>query len=117
MLSLEEIREYCLSLPSTSEDLPFDENTLAFRVVGKIFALCDIVDFNGINLKCDPERAVELREQYDGIKPGYHMNKTHWNTVSTAGDVPDPLMLELLKHSYDTVVKGLPKKVQAELGK
>ncbi|MEX2591502.1 MAG: MmcQ/YjbR family DNA-binding protein [Anditalea sp.] len=105
-------REYCLSKPGTSEDTPFDENTLCFKVGGKIFALIDIELFESVNLKCDPERALELREQNEGIIPGYHMNKKHWNTVMFNGLVPDPLILELVDHSYSLVFNSLPKRLQ-----
>lgn len=115
MIDLESIREYCLSKPGTTEDLPFDEETLAFRVAGKIFALCDISNFESMNLKCDPERAVELRERYSGIIPGYHMNKTHWNTVSADGSVPRELFLELIDHSYNLIRASLPKKMRDTL--
>lgn len=77
-----------------------------------MFALCDIDDFTGINLKCDPERSIELREQYAGITPGYHMNKKHWNTVSIHADVPEKLIFELIDHSYNLIVKSLPKRLQ-----
>ena len=102
-------REYCLSKPGASEDTPFDENTLCFKVGNKIFAIIDIELFESVNLKCDPERAVELREEYTGIVPGYHMNKKHWNTVSFDGSVPDKLILELVDHSYDLIFNSLPK--------
>lgn len=102
-------REYCLNKPGTSEDTPFDENTLCFKVGSKIFAIIDIELFESVNLKCDPEKAIELREQFDGIVPGYHMNKKHWNTVSFNGSVPDKLILELVDHSYDLIFKSLPK--------
>ncbi|WP_373523568.1 MmcQ/YjbR family DNA-binding protein [Aquiflexum sp.] len=102
-------REYCLSKPGTSEDTPFDANTLCFKVVDKIFAIIDIELFESVNLKCDPERAVELREEFTGIVPGYHMNKKHWNTVSFDGSVQDKIILELVDHSYDLIFKSLPK--------
>lgn len=105
-------RTYCLSKPGTSEDTPFDENTLCFKVGGKIFALTDIDIFESVNLKCNPERAIELREIYYGITPGYHMNKKHWNTILFDGSVPDKLILELVDHSYELVFQGLPKKQQ-----
>ena len=105
-------REYCLSKPGTSEDTPFDENTLCFKVGGKIFAIIDIELFESVNLKCDPEKAVELREQYSGIVPGYHMNKKHWNTVMFDGSVSDKLILELVDHSYELVLNSLPKKIK-----
>jgi predicted DNA-binding protein (MmcQ/YjbR family) len=83
--------------------------------LGKAFALCGIDEFSGVNLKCDPEKAIELREQYAGIQPGYHMNKKHWNTLSTDGSVPPSLFFELIDHSYNLVVNGLPKKERAKL--
>jgi predicted DNA-binding protein (MmcQ/YjbR family) len=102
-------REYCLSKPGTSEDTPFDADTLCFKVGGKIFAIIDIELFESVNLKCDPERAIELREEFTGIVPGYHMNKKHWNTVSFDGSVPNKIILELVDHSYDLIFKSLPK--------
>lgn len=114
-MNIEYIREFCLALPHTTEDLPFDEDTLVFRIAGKIFALCGIENFSSINLKCDPERAVELRERYNGVQPGYHMNKTHWNTVHVQSDVPEQLILELIEHSYNIVRSSLPKKVRDTL--
>jgi len=114
-MDIEFFRSYCLSKPGTSEDTPFDENTLCFRVGGKIFALVDIDAFESVNLKCDPERAVELRELHSGIIPGYHMNKKHWNTVSFNKGVSDRLVLELVDHSYDLIFKRLPIKVQQEI--
>lgn len=80
-----------------------------------MFALTDVDAFSGINLKCDPDRALELREQYAGVEPGYHMNKAHWNTVRTQSDVPDALIYELIDHSYDLIRRSLTKKLQAEL--
>jgi predicted DNA-binding protein (MmcQ/YjbR family) len=115
-MNLAEFREHCAGFAGFSEDLPFDENTLAFRVGGKIFALMDVDLFVSVNLKCDPERAVELREQYPGITPGYHMNKRHWNTVLTDGSVPEKLLLELAEHSHALVMASLPKKVREQLG-
>jgi predicted DNA-binding protein (MmcQ/YjbR family) len=128
-MTLAEFRAHCMKFPGFSEDLPFDENTLAFRVggtpssrdgtsgtPGKIFALMDMDLFESVNLKCDPERAIELREHYPGITPGYHMNKQHWNTVLTDGSVPPALLLELAQHSYELVRASLPKKVREQLG-
>ncbi len=108
-------REYCLSKPGTSEDTPFDVNTLCFKVGGKIFAIIDIELFESVNLKCDPERAIELREIHEGIQPGYHMNKKHWNTVSFDGSLSDKLILELVDHSYQLVQNSLPQKVKDTL--
>ena len=114
-MNIEVFRDYCLAKAGVTEELPFDENTLVFKVMGKMFALTDIELFDSINLKCDPARALELREQYDGIRPGYHMNKKHWNSVSTDGSVPDTLLYELIDHSYDLVVAGLPGKLRQRL--
>lgn len=114
-MTLEYFRDYCLALPHVTEDTPFGPTTLVFRVGGKMFALMDIDNFPYVNLKCDPERAIELREQYPGITPGYHMNKTLWNSVSTRGNVPDPLILELARDSYQLIRDSLPKKVKDSL--
>lgn len=84
--------------------------------MGKIFALVDVDAFESINLKCDPEEVEELRERYEGVLPGYHMNKKHWNTVLLDGSIPDRLLLEWTRNSYDLVVKGLPKKTREQLG-
>lgn len=108
-------RDYCLNKKGASEHLPFDERTLVFKVGGKIFALCDIETFEGANLKCDPERCVELRERYEGVTGGYHMNKKHWNTVAVESDVPDSLFFQLIDHSYELVKLSLPKKDREKL--
>lgn len=108
-------RSYCLSKNGVTEDTPFDPDTLCFRVGGKIFAIVDILAFESVNLKCDPELAVDIRERYTGVTPGYHMNKKHWNTVSFDGSVPDSVILEWVDHSSELVFKSLPKKVQADL--
>ncbi|MBL7946515.1 MAG: MmcQ/YjbR family DNA-binding protein [Flavobacteriales bacterium] len=114
-MTLEDFRAHCLKKPGFSEDFPFGPEVLVFRVGGKIFALLDVDAFESVNLKCDPERAVELRERYEGIKPGYHMNKQHWNTVDAQGGVPGKLLLELADHSYELVKASLPKKVRESL--
>lgn len=108
-------REFCISKPGVTEGFPFDNQTLVFKVMGKMFALTDVDLFTSINLKCDPEYAVELREKYAGIKPGYHMNKKHWNTVICDGSVSDDMIKKLIDHSYDLVVSGLPKRLKEEL--
>lgn len=109
-MHIEAFREYCLSKPGTTEELPFDADTLVFKVGGKMFALCSIADFEkGVALKCDPERAVELREQYAQIKPGYHMNKLHWNTVLPEAGLPETLLCQLIDDSYQLVLAKLPK--------
>ncbi|HND17261.1 MAG TPA: MmcQ/YjbR family DNA-binding protein [Saprospiraceae bacterium] len=97
--------------------MPFGPDNLVFKVCGKMFALnsLDTASFS-VNLKCDPEYALELRDKYSGIQPGYHMNKQHWNTVNGNEDVPDKLILELTDHSYDLVVSKLPAKIKTEYG-
>lgn len=114
-MTLAFFRDYCLAKPGVTEDTPFGEDTLCFRVGGKIFSITSINLFEYINLKCDPERSIELREQYEGITPGYHMNKKLWNSVSSIGNVPDSLILELADHSYELIFGSLPKKIKAEI--
>lgn len=114
-MDIETFREYCLAKNGTSEGFPFDNKTLVFKVLGKMFALCDVDNFESYNLKCDPDRAIDLREQYHGIKAGYHMSKKHWNTISSNSDVDDILAKELIDHSYDLVVKGLKKSDREKL--
>lgn len=116
-MNIAEFRDYCLNFKSVSEDLPFDNKTLVFKVMGKIFALTDIDDFDFINLKCEPEKSFELREKYEGITPGFHMNKKMWNSVSTKSDVSDSEIKELINISYDLIVHKLPKKIKDELEK
>ncbi|MDQ4142102.1 MAG: MmcQ/YjbR family DNA-binding protein [Bacteroidota bacterium] len=99
-MNIEDFREYCLSKAGVTEELPFGDNTLVFKVGGKIFALTDINEFASINLKCDPVKAIELREQFDEVKPGYHMDKKHWNTISTKGTLPDLVLKEWIDQSY-----------------
>ncbi len=113
----EAIRLACLAQPSATEDLPFGPEVLAFRVGGKIWALLALENQPPtINLKCDPARAITLRDQYPAITPGYHMNKQHWNTLRLDGTLPDGLVLELIAHSYDLIRSSLPRRAQAELG-
>ncbi|MFO8028926.1 MAG: MmcQ/YjbR family DNA-binding protein [Cyclonatronaceae bacterium] len=114
-MDIEEYREFCLSLPGTEERFPFDEDALVFFVRDKMYSLTNVATFNFINLKCDPEKAVELREQYDFVMPGYHMNKKHWNSIMLDGPVPGHLIREWTRHSYDMVVANLPQKIQEEL--
>ena len=109
-MNIEEYRDYCLSFHGVTEEFPFDEKVLVFKVMGKIFSLTNIDLFKSVNLKCDPEWAQELREEYIGIVPGYHMNKKHWNTVKMDGSIPSDKLKELIDHSYELVVKKLPKK-------
>ncbi|MFZ6013510.1 MAG: MmcQ/YjbR family DNA-binding protein [Bacteroidota bacterium] len=114
-MNIEELRSFCLSLKGVEEKMPFDDNVLVFSVKGKMLCLTDISTYELINVKCDPEEAILLREQYDEVIPGYHMNKNHWNSIKTTGSVPKKLMQKWIKTSYDLVVSGLPKKVQKEL--
>jgi len=114
-LNVEELRDYCLQKPGTTEGLPFGEETLVFKVAEKIFLLIGLTEGNRFNVKCDPELAVELRERYPEVIPGYHMNKKLWNTVYMDGSLTRKQLCEMIDHSYLQVVKSLPKKVQAEL--
>jgi predicted DNA-binding protein (MmcQ/YjbR family) len=111
---LDDVRNHCLQKTGVTEGFPFDKNTLVFKVFGKMFALMDVDVFDSLNLKCDPEKAIELRETYQGVQPGYHMNKKHWNTILLNEDVSDKLLLELIDHSYELVYASLPKKVRNE---
>ncbi len=116
-MDIEQFREYCLSKKATSEDFPFGPENLVLRVGGKIFAITDLFsDQFKANLKCDPDRAVELREQYPEILPGWHMNKKHWNTVDFEGGLDGRVLRELIDHSYDMVVKSLKKVEREALG-
>ena len=118
-MNLETFYEYCLSKKGVTEHFPFDEETLVFKVGGKMFALSSLNQWEkatpSVNLKCNPEYAEELRAQYDDIKPGWHMSKIHWNTIEINRDVPDSLIKELIDHSYDLVFKSLTKKLQIEI--
>jgi predicted DNA-binding protein (MmcQ/YjbR family) len=111
---LDDFRNHCIEKPGVTEGFPFDKSTLVFKVFGKMSALVDVDVFEAINLKCDPEKAIELRESHQGIQPGYHMNKTHWNSVYLNEDVSDQLLVELIDHSYELVYASLPKKVRNE---
>jgi predicted DNA-binding protein (MmcQ/YjbR family) len=110
-MDIETLRRYCLSKKSVTEDFPFGEYTLVFRVKGKIFLLAALdarpLQFNA---KCDPEKAIELREQYAAIQPGYHMNKKHWNTIIIDGSIATSLLKEIIDDSYKLIVQSLPKK-------
>lgn len=114
-MNVEELRLYCLSKVSVTECTPFDDVTLVFKVAGKMFALIPLDEIElSVALKCDPELAVQLREQYPAVQPGWHMNKTHWNTVKVDGSLSNRQITEMVDHSYDLVVKSLNKK-QREL--
>ena len=116
MYDADSVRQYCLSKSGASEDMPFGEGTLVFRVMGKMFALLGIDEVPpSINLKCNPERAEELRERFDAVRPGYHQNKKHWNTVTIDGSLSAPEMRAMIDHSYDLVVAGLTRRQRDEL--
>ncbi|CAA6828881.1 MAG: FIG00930446: hypothetical protein [uncultured Aureispira sp.] len=115
-MNIEDLRNYCLAKAGAEERLPFGGDILVFKVMGKMFALTSLgsEDFK-VNLKCDPDRAVELREEHDAVQPGYHMNKKHWNTVDFEAGLRNSFLKELVDHSYAMVVKGLTKKLKEEL--
>ena len=115
-LHLDELRDHCLAKPAVSEHFPFDASTLVFKVAGKLFALCNVDDFTSINLKCDPDHALELRERYDAVAPGWHMNKAHWNTVAVDSDASRADLLNWVDDSYALVVASLTRKARAEHG-
>lgn len=118
-MTITDFYDYCLAKKGVTEHFPFDEDTLVFKVGGKMFALSSLIQWEkgeaSVNLKCDPDRALELRAQYEAIEPGYHMSKVHWNTVSVDGDVPEKMFRELIDHSYELIFKSLTKKLQAEI--
>jgi len=107
-MNIEQIREYCISKTAVTESFPFDEETLVFKVAGKMFALLNINPPLSINLKCNPDNAIELREQYDFVLPGYHMNKTHWNTIKLEAFIPEKLLKDWIDQSYNIVIGKLP---------
>lgn len=113
-MDVEIIREYCLSKKGVTESFPFDDISLVMKVMNKMFALIDLEEANSITLKCDPERAIELRERYSGIEGAYHFNKKYWNGVYFDADVDDKLIKELVDHSYEEVIKKFTKKMRAE---
>ena len=115
-MNIEEIREYALSLGDVSEGFPFGNDTLVFKVGNKIFLLASLTsEVLQFNVKCNPEYAVELREQYSSVLPGYHMNKKHWNTVYTNGDLSRRQICDMIDHSYDLVLKSLPKNIRGQV--
>lgn len=113
-MNIESLREYCLSLPLATEDFPFDETTLVFRVVGKIFAMLDLERPDVVSLKCNPDYALQLREEHPEISGAWHMNKKYWNQVNLSGHLEDELVQGLVRHSYAEVVKKLTRKERAE---
>lgn len=116
-MDIEAFRSYCLKKPGVTEETPFDENTLVFKVMGKMFAATDIQLFESVNLKCEPDKAISLREEFPGVLPGYHMNKKHWNTILMDGSIGDNLFSQWIDESYDLVVIGLSKKLKDQLTK
>ena len=112
-MNIEEYRSYCLAKKGVTEEFPFDNETLVFKVAGKMFALTNVSTFASINLKCDPKKAVELRDQYPAVLPGYHMNKKHWNTILLDGSIPSKLLQNWIDESYIHVVNALPKRERA----
>src|SRR6202163_1804511 len=113
-MDLEKFREYCLAKKGATEDTPFGEDVLVFKVGGKMFALVALDEIPArANLKCDPDLALELRDRYEQVRPGYHMNKKHWNTVEIEGGIPAAELRRMIDHSYELVVKSLPKAVRA----
>ena len=115
-MNIEELRVFCLSLKGTEEGFPFGEETLVFKAMGKVFCLAGLNN-NPLrfNVKCNPEIAIELREEYSGVIPGYHMNKTHWNTVILDGSFSDQQAEQWILDSYNLIIKSLPKKLKEEL--
>jgi predicted DNA-binding protein (MmcQ/YjbR family) len=114
-MNIEELREYCLSLKDATEDMPFDDAILVFRVLGKWFAVTNLSDIEpDVSVKCDPAKAIELREQYNCVKPAWHFNKKYWNCIALNQDMDDETVKYWIKHSVEEVVKKLPKKTQAE---
>mgnify|MGYP005990102779 CR=1 FL=1 len=114
-MNIEDYRDFCLAKKGVTEGFPFDKDTLVFKVMGKMFALTSIDVFEFINLKCTPEKAIELRELYEAVKPGYYMSKHHWNSVYVNLDVSDKLIYEWITDSYNLIVESLTKRIRAEL--
>ncbi len=109
-MDLEKFREYCLTKAQVTEGTPFGEDVLVFKIAGKMFALAALDEVPAkVNLKCDPDLALELRERYEQVRPGYHMNKKHWNTVELDSGIPEAELRKMIDHSYELVVKSLPK--------
>lgn len=114
-MDIETLRDYCLEKKGVEESFPFGEDTLVFKVSGKIFLLTGLDDTQSFNVKCDPELAINLREQHPEVLPGYHMNKMHWNTVKLKGSLTEQQLKDMIDHSYELVVNGLPQKDRALL--
>ncbi len=114
-MNIEELRDYCISKKGTTEEFPFDETTLVFKVKGKMFVLTDLESDFAITLKCTPEKAIELREEYPCVIPAFHMNKSHWNTIQIDGSVSENLLTSWIDESYNLVVDKLTRKQKEEL--
>ena len=115
-MDLESFREFCLAKPGVTESSPFGPDTIVFKVGGKMFALAALDEIPAVvNLKCDPDLALELRDRYEQVRPGYHMNKKHWNTIELSGGIPAAEVRKMIDHSYDLVVRGLPKATREQL--
>lgn len=117
-MNIEQLREYCIRKKGVTEEFPFNEETLVFKVMGKMFLLASLDSYPlQINLKCDPEKAIELREEYEAVQPGYHMSKKHWNTVILDGSVPPRKIFEWIDDSYNLVISGLKKSDKSRIQK
>jgi predicted DNA-binding protein (MmcQ/YjbR family) len=115
-MDIESLRNYCLSKPAAEETLPFGPDTLVYKVGGKIFLICSMnAEPLQFNVKCDPEKVIELRERYECVQPGYHMNKKHWNTIIVDGTVSNSMLKEWIDDSYELIVDSLPAKAKAQL--
>ncbi len=113
-MDLAQFRDYCLTKHGASEETPFGPDVLVFKVSGKMFALAALDEMpTTVNLKCDPDWALDLRDRYEQVRPGYHMNKKHWNTVEIDTGIPDADLRRMIDHSYELVVKSLPKAARA----
>lgn len=114
-MNIESLRDYCISKAGVAESFPFDSDTLVFKVGEKIFLLTSLSSPYSFNVKCDPEKAIVLREEYEDVQPGFHMNKIHWNTVCYTGSLSDKILFEMIDHSYDLILKSLPKSIQQNI--
>lgn len=115
-MNIEVIRDYCLSLPKVTEGFPFDDTTLVFRVADKIFAIIDLLTTDSLVVKCNPQTAIELREKHEEIAGAYHMNKRYWNQINLAGNLSDRFIFQQIRHSYNEVIRKIPRKKTIEQG-